>query len=93
MWGALAVAVKVHDMVEVHRVLAHPSEEITQKTVQAMGIATTVQWGACEARLRVKAKCQAVQWTDGPDKTGSKGVGDEDLGEKVLCSSKYKSWS
>ena len=26
---ALAVAVKAHDMVEVHRVLAHPSEEIT----------------------------------------------------------------
>ena len=29
---ALAVAMKVHDMVEVHRVLAHPNEETTQKT-------------------------------------------------------------
>ena len=37
----VAVTVKAHGMVEVHRVLAHPSEEITQKTVQTMGIATT----------------------------------------------------
>ena len=33
---ALVGAVKVHDMVEEHRVLVHTSEEITQKTVQAM---------------------------------------------------------
>ena len=38
--AALVVAAKAHDMVEVHRVLEHPSEEITQKTVQAMEIAT-----------------------------------------------------
>ena len=41
--AALAVATKVHDMVEVHRELAHPSGEITQKTAQAMGIVTTDQ--------------------------------------------------
>ena len=41
------MAVKVHDMVEVHRVLAHPSEAITQKTVQVMGIATMDQLGHC----------------------------------------------
>ena len=40
---ALAVAVKAHDMVEVHRMFAQPSEEITHKKVQAMGIATTGQ--------------------------------------------------
>ena len=28
----------------------------------------------------MKAKQQAVQWIDGSDKTGSNGVGDEDLG-------------
>ena len=39
--AALAVASKAHDMVEIHRVLAHPSEEITQKTVQGMEIAAT----------------------------------------------------
>ena len=39
----LAVAAKPHDMVEVYRVLAHPSEEMTQKMVQAIGIATTGQ--------------------------------------------------
>ena len=39
--AALAVAAKAHDMMEVHRVLAHRSEEITQKTVQTMGIVTT----------------------------------------------------
>ena len=47
----LAVAVKAHGMMEVHRVLAHPSEEITQKTVQAMEIVTTGQWEPCKARL------------------------------------------
>ena len=79
----LTVAAKTHDMVEVHhRVLAHPSEEVTQKTIQAMGIATTGQWGSCEARLEVKAKRQVVLWIDGPDKTGSNGVGDEDLDVK-----------
>ena len=49
--ATLAVAVKAHDIAEAHRVLAHPSEEITQKTVQAMGIARTGLWGPCEARL------------------------------------------
>ena len=58
---ALAVVAKAYNMVEVHRVLAHPSAEITQKTVQAIGIATTGQWEPCEARLQVKAKRQAVQ--------------------------------
>ena len=47
-----------------------------------MGIATTGQWGFCEARLRTKAKWQAVQWIDRPDKTGSDGVGDENLDVK-----------
>ena len=76
------MAVKARDMVEVLRVLAHSSEEITQITVQAMGIVTTGQWGPCEARLQLKAKRQAVQWIDEPDKTGSNCVGDEDLGVK-----------
>ena len=59
--AAVAVAVKMHDWVEVHRVLAYPNEDITQKMVQAMGIATMGQWGPSEARLQVKAKRQAVQ--------------------------------
>ena len=71
--AALAVAVKAHDMVEVHHVLAHPSDKITQRTAQAMGIATTGQWRPCEVRLQVKAKPQALQWIDG-------GFGEEDLG-------------
>ena len=80
--AALAVAVKAHDMMVAHHVLVHPSEEIKQKTVQAMGIVTTGQWGPCEVRLQVKAKRQAVQWIDGPGKTGSDDVGNEDLGVK-----------
>ena len=47
---------EAHDMAEVHYVLVHPSENITQKTVQVMGIATTGQWGPCEALLQLKAK-------------------------------------
>ena len=34
--GALAVAMKVRDTVKIHRMLAHPCEEITQKMAQAM---------------------------------------------------------
>ena len=49
---------------------------------EVMGIVTTGQWGPCEARLQVKAERQTVQWIDGPDKTGSMGVGDEDPGVK-----------
>ena len=77
------MAPKVHDMVKVHRVLAHPSEEITQKTVQAMGITTMGQWGPCKAGLQVKAKRQAVvQWINRSDKTSSNGAGNEDLDMK-----------
>ena len=50
------MAAKAHDMVEVHRVLAHHGTEITQKTVQAMGIVTTGQWGPCEACLQAEDK-------------------------------------
>ena len=41
--AAVAVAVKAYNIIEVHCVLAHGSEEITQKMVQAMEIATKVQ--------------------------------------------------
>ena len=57
------VASKVRDIVEVHRILAHPSEEITQKKTQAIEITTTGPWGPCEARLQVKAKRQI--WCSG----------------------------
>ena len=33
---ALALAAKAHAIVAIHRALAHPSEEITQKTIQAI---------------------------------------------------------
>ena len=57
---AVAEAVKAHDMVEVNRLPAHPSEERTQNTAQAMGIATTGHWGPYKVRLQVKAKRQVV---------------------------------
>ena len=80
--AALVVAAKARDVMKVYHVLVDPSEEITEKTIQAMRITTTGQWGPYEARLQVKAKRQAVQWIDGPDKAGNNGVGDEDLGVK-----------
>ena len=70
------MAAKAHDVVGVHRVLAHPSQEITQKTVQAMGIVTTGQWGPYEAPLQAEAKRQSVQRINGSDKTDSSDVGD-----------------
>ena len=58
--AALAVAVRARHRVEIHRMLTHASEEITQKTAQAMEIVTG-QWGLCEVRLQAEAKRQAVQ--------------------------------
>ena len=36
------------DVMGVHRMLAHPSEDITRKTAEMMGIETTGQWGLCD---------------------------------------------
>ena len=79
---ALAVAAKACDVMKINPVLADPSEEITQKTVQEKGIATTDKRGPCVARLQVKAEQHALQWIDGLDKTGSNYIGDEDLNVK-----------
>ena len=57
----LAMSAKARDMIKVHRMLAHPREEITQKTTAAMRIAMTDQWESCEARLQMTVKPQAVQ--------------------------------
>ena len=46
---ALAMRAGVsRDVMEVHRMLAHPSEDITRKTAEMVGIETTDQWGACK---------------------------------------------
>ena len=65
---ALAMRAGVsRDVMEVHRMLAHPIEKITRKTTEMMGIETTGQWGACETFLQAKAKRHAV-----PEKTGER---------------------
>ena len=49
--SGLALAMKAgvsRDVMEVHRMFAHPSEDIMRKTAEMMGIETTGQWGACE---------------------------------------------
>ena len=56
---AMRAGVSRHVM-EVRRMLAHPSEDITRKTAEMMGIETTGQWGACETCLQAKAKRHAV---------------------------------
>ena len=48
------------DVMEVHRMLAHPSEDITRKTAGMMGIETTSQWWACETCFQAKAQRHAV---------------------------------
>ena len=48
------------DVMEVHRMLAHPSEDITRKTTEMMGIETTAQWGGCKTCFQAKAKRHAV---------------------------------
>ena len=48
------------DVMEVHRMLAHPSEDITRKTVDIMRIQTTGQWGACKTCFQAKANQHAV---------------------------------
>ena len=54
--GAALRASPSRDVMEVHRMLAHPSEDITRKTAEMMGIETTGQWRACETCFQVKAK-------------------------------------
>ena len=48
------------DVREVYRKLAHPSEDITRKTAEMMGIETTGQWGACETCFQAKTRRHAV---------------------------------
>ena len=58
---ALAMRAGVsRDVTEVHRMLAHPSKDITRKTAEMMGIEMTGQWGACETCFQTKAKRHAV---------------------------------
>ena len=101
---ALAMRAGVsRDVMEVHRMLAHPSEDTTRKTAEMIGIETTGQWGACETCFQAKVKRhavpkktderasvrtgkiaerQAVQWVDGPKKSGGDGTGSNDRGMK-----------
>ena len=59
--GTLAMKAGVsRDVTEVHCILAHPSEDITRKTAEMMGIETTGQWGAWETCFQAKAKRHAV---------------------------------
>ena len=64
---ALAMRAGVsRDVMEVHCMLGHPSEDITSKTAEMMGIETTGQWGACETFFQTKAERHAVlKKTDG----------------------------
>ena len=48
------------DVMEAHRMLAHPSKYSTRKTAEMMGIETTGQWGVCETCFQAKAKRHAV---------------------------------
>ena len=58
--GAALRASASRDVMEVHRMLAHPSVDITRKTAEMMGIETAGQWGACETCFQAKAKRHAV---------------------------------
>ena len=78
--GSACDGSETRDAMTVHDVLVDPREEVKQKTVPAMRTVTAGHWGPCETRLQVKAKPQAVQWIGGPDRTGSNGVADKNLG-------------
>ena len=52
------------DVMEVHRMLAHPSEDITRKTAVMMGIATTGRWGHARRASKLRRSdmpCQRRQ--------------------------------
>ena len=58
---ALAMRAGVsRDVMEVHRMFTHPSEDITRKTAEMMGIEMTGQSGACETCFQAKVKRHAV---------------------------------
>ena len=48
------------DVMQVHRLLAHPSEHITRKTAKAAGISLTGEWGPCVECDLSKAHRHAV---------------------------------
>ena len=54
------VVAKARDIIEVYRMLAHSSDEITRKMAETIGIATTGQWGPCETCLQAKLKRHLV---------------------------------
>ena len=54
--AVLARGAIARDIIEVHCMLTHPSEEITWKMAEAVGIATMGQWRSCEACLQAKVK-------------------------------------
>ena len=108
--GAALRASASRDVMNVYRMLAHPSENITRKTAVTMGIETTGQWGACETCFQAKAKRhavpkktderasvrtrkilerQAVQWVDGPKRTGGDSTGSDDRGMKSAGDGNY----
>ena len=96
---------EAHYMVEVHGVLAHPREEITHKTAQAMGSATTGQSGsarrACRRKQYGRRSCgltgrtRLVASVLAMRTSASSYVKTNQSEEEVLCnsSSKYRSWS
>ena len=58
---ALAMRAGVsRDVMEVRRMLAHPSEDTTRRTAEMMKIETTGHWGACETCFQAKAKRHAM---------------------------------
>ena len=58
---ALAMRAGVsREVMEVHRMLAHLSEDKTRMTAEMMGIEKTGQWGACETCHQAKAKRHAA---------------------------------
>ena len=101
---ALAMRAGVsRDVMEVHRMLAHPSEDTTRKTVEMMGIATAGQWRTFETCFQVKAKRHAVPRktderasvkrprffvdVDGPMKHSSLGGNDQVRTDRIMVAS------
>ena len=55
---------------------------LVAKMTEAIRITTTGKWGFCELRLQAEGKQKTVQWIDGPYKTVSNGVRNENRGVK-----------
>ena len=86
-------ALSLRGVMEMHRLLGHPSEQITRETAKQLGVELSGQWTPCEACSMAKARRNAVPKSTNTRSTRRAGRFFVDLGGSMpttsLGGSKY----